>query len=366
MLTRRNLTLDLTTLGWNPYFSQYFGPLKAQGYSPARVAREDRSIYQLFSTYGDLSAQVSGKFRNTALSSGDYPAVGDWVAIQPILGESKAVIHAVLPRKSRLARKVTGAKTEEQAVAANLDTVFLVSALDQEFNVRRIERYLTVAWDSGTNPVIVLNKADKSNALDEQVAAVEAVAFGVPIHVISAQEGQGLAALSPYLGCGQTVAVIGSSGVGKSTLINALLGVARQQVSAVRADDDEGRHTTVRSELLFLPTGAMVIDNPGMRSLEIWGDEEDLGATFADVETLAERCRFRDCRHDGEPGCAVQQAIDDGLLDPARLRSYRKLQKELAFLAARQSQRARLDEKTRNRALSKFSKTLQKTGGKYG
>jgi ribosome biogenesis GTPase / thiamine phosphate phosphatase len=352
--------LNLTSLGWSTPFDRHFEQFRVQGLIPARVAREDRQVYLVFSSQGELAAEVSGRLRHSALSRADFPAVGDWVAIQPRLQERKATIQAVLPRKSAFSRKVAGKNTEEQVLAANIDTVFLVSGLDQDFEVRRIERYLTLAWECGANPVIVLNKVDLCPAVERRVAEVETIAFGVPIHPISATEQQGIDALRPYLGVGRTVALMGSSGVGKSTLINSLLGVERQQVGAVREDDHRGRHTTTYRELVLLPAGGVLVDTPGMRELQMWGDSDNLSNTFEDIEELAAQCRFRDCRHEKEPGCAIRRALQNGTLEHARFQNYLKLQREMSYLEARQNQMVRQMEKARWKKISQWSKQHQK------
>jgi ribosome biogenesis GTPase len=286
----------------------------------------------------------------------DLPAVGDWVATRVWPEEGKATIHAVLPRKSVFSRKVAHSRTEQQVVAANVDTVFLVSGLDRDFNVRRIERYLTLAWESGATPVIVLNKTDLCSDVAHFVADVESVAVGVPIHPVSAKENQGLDSLRRYLAPGETVALLGSSGVGKSTLLNTLLGTERQRTAPVRERDQRGRHATAHRELVFLPGGGMLIDNPGMRELQMWTDDEALAETFDDITLLAARCRFRDCRHDSEPGCAVREAIENGTLDEARLRSYWRLQREIRHLETRRDQKARLVERAKKRRHEKRSR----------
>jgi ribosome biogenesis GTPase len=363
--------VDLVPLGWSSFFTHYFESLAKQGLVPARIVREDRQLYTVLCEAGELMAEVSGRMRHEARSRSDWPAVGDWVAIQPRTAEQKATIHALLPRRSRISRKVAGERTEEQVVAANVDTVFLVSGLDGDFNLRRIERALAMAWESGVNPVIVLNKADVAPRLEQQVAAAERIAMGVPVHVVSAETGMGLEAMAAYVGPGQTAVLVGSSGVGKSSLINRLLDSERQKVYAVREDDSRGRHTTTRRELLFLPDGGMIIDSPGIRELQLWGGEEGNGGEglaemFEDIEALAAQCRFHDCQHEREPGCAIRAALEAGQLDPGRLKSYAKMQKELTFLARRVDERARAEAKERSKRLSQFGKVLKKSGGKYG
>ena len=290
-----------------------------------------------------------------------YPAVGDWVVIKPLVNEQKGIIHAVLPRKSKFSRKVAGERTEEQIVSANIDTVFIVSGLDggRNFNLRRIERYLTLAWNSGATPVIVLNKVDLCPDVDIYIRSVEDIAPGISIHPVSAKERIGLDALRNYLTKGNTAAFLGSSGVGKSALINALLGVEKQETGEVREDDRMGRHTTTKRELILLPGGGIVIDTPGMREIQMWAGEEDLQGAFHDIEMLAKRCRFSDCSHNVESGCAVRAAIDQGDLDPARLESYRKLQNELNYLASREEHSTRLYEKLKYKKIAKWSKELK-------
>lgn len=345
--------MNLSELGWNSFFSRQFDRLNGEGLSPGRVAQEHRNNYLILCEHGELKAELSGKMHHNAVSRSDFPAVGDWVAVSVRPDEGRATIHAVLPRKSSFSRKAVLAggpkygdgKTEEQVLAANVDMVFLVSGLDTEFNIRRIERYIAVAWDSGTTPVVVLNKADLCTDIEGCIEEVESVAFGIPIHPVSATRNQRLDVLREYLTSGHTVAFLGSSGVGKSTLINSLLGTERQKVSAVREYDGKGRHTTTSREMILLPGGGIVIDTPGLREIQMWGDEEGLKKTFEDIEEYAGRCRFRDCRHEREPGCAIHQAIEKGVLDAGRFRSYVKMQKELRHLAIRKDQRARRTER---------------------
>jgi len=342
----------LQTLGWNDAFERHFAPYAEQGYRVGRITLEHKRIYRLQSEHGELLGEVTGKLRYEAAGREDYPAVGDWVVISPRVEEKKATIHALLPRKSKFSRKAAGDTVEEQIVAANVDTVFLVNALNNDFNIRRMERYLILAWESGATPVIVLSKADLCGDLDEKLREVESVAIGVPVHVVSAERGEGLEQLAPYLGVGQTIALMGSSGVGKSTLINKLSGAEMQQVSEVREGDDRGRHTTTHRELFLLPSGGLMIDTPGMRELQLWEADEGFRGAFDDIETIAKSCRFNDCQHRREPGCAVQGAIADGTLEKARFDSYLKLQRELAHLARKEDARLQAAEREKWKKVS--------------
>lgn len=345
--------MNLEQLGWKPFFSEQFHTLSSEGFIPGRVALEHKHIYRVYTGHGELLAEVSGKLRHAAFSREDYPAVGDWVVLQGRLDEGKATIHGILDRSSKFSRKVAGNKIEEQIVAANVDTVFLVNALNQDFNIRRMERYLVMAWESGANPVIILSKADLCDDVEDKVAQVESIGMGVPVHVISSLQNEGVDELACYLGTGQTVALLGSSGAGKSTLTNTLYGREIQKVKEVREGDDRGKHTTTHRELVILPNGGLLIDTPGMRELQLWESQDGLQESFEDIEQLSLQCSFRDCKHVKEPGCAVKGAIQAGTLSSDRFDSFLKLQKELAFLERKTDKQAMLAEREKMKKLTK-------------
>lgn len=334
-------------LGWNSFFEKAFEPYLNEGYQVGRVSLEHKHMYRVQTEVGEALAEVSGKMRHIALRREDYPAVGDWVVLSIREEEQRATIHAVLPRKSKFSRKVAGQVTEEQIVATNVDTVFLFTALNLDFNVRRIERYLVLAWESGANPVIVLSKADLCEDPEALAAEVAAVAVGVPIHIISSAENRGLDELAAYISPGQTVALLGSSGVGKSTLVNRIYGKDILETGDIRSGDDKGKHTTTHRELITLPGGGILIDTPGMRELQLWDASEGLSTSFQDIEELAEMCFFQDCKHENEPKCAVKEALDEGTLPIERFQSYVKLQKELAYLARKEDKGLQAAEKAK-------------------
>ncbi|MEA5597140.1 ribosome small subunit-dependent GTPase A [Rivularia sp. UHCC 0363] len=352
--------MNLDLLGWNDFFASSFEPYRHQGFTVARVVIECRNNYILQSESVELSAEITGKLRYRAAERQDLPAVGDWVVIRSRETGVTATIHDILPRKSKFSRKTAGAKTAEQIVATNVDTVFLVTGLDGDFNSRRIERYLILAWESGANPVIVLNKADLCQNLEECLAEIAAVALSVPIVTISAANSQGLEQLKPYLQPGQTVALLGSSGVGKSTITNQLMGETVQTVQAVRQGDDRGKHTTSQRELMVLPSGGLIIDTPGMREIQIWTSDEGLSETFGDIEDLAQQCRFRDCQHQHEPCCAVQEALQTGKLDVSRFLNYQKLHKEIKHMEILQDQKEYIAEKQKWKKLTKTMRNYKK------
>ncbi|MBI1320432.1 MAG: ribosome small subunit-dependent GTPase A [Candidatus Hydrogenedens sp.] len=353
--------MDAEALGWSSAWAAAWDTLEAlpSGCLPARISQEHRGAYRAFAGDQEWTAEVTGAFRHHHAHPEAFPAVGDWVAAEPVPGESKLRIHAVLPRRTVFLRTAAGARSETQVVAANVDTVFLVAGLDHDFNVRRLERYLTLAYESGARPIVVLNKADTTDDLLPVLQAVERVALGVPIFAVSALAGDGLAPLQAYLGPGQTVACLGSSGAGKSTLINALSGEAHMSTGTVREDDSRGRHTTTHRELVALPHGGCLIDTPGMRELQLTGSMESVDTTFSDIDVLAENCRFDDCCHESESGCAVLAAVETGALDTARLAAWRKLQRELDYAQRRQQDSFKHEERKRFRDMGKLHKRLQ-------
>jgi ribosome biogenesis GTPase len=351
------LSYELAALGWSPSRAEEFSRHAAAGCVPARVAAQHRGAYVVYAERGERPAEVAGRLRHAALGPADLPAVGDWVAVRDAPNAAAATVHDVLPRRTVFVRKAAGEETVEQVVAANVDVVFLVGAFGPDLNVRRLERYLAAGWDSGADPVVVLNKSDLADDPAAAVTEVEAVAFGVPVHVVSAADGTGLDGLSRHLGGGRTVALLGSSGVGKSSLVNRLLGSERQDVLGLRADG-KGRHATTSRQLIPLPGGGLVLDTPGMRELGLWEAGAGLERTFADVAELAAGCRFADCAHEGEPDCAVLAAVAAGRLTTERLESYRKLQRELRRLDVKGDPRARAEERKRRR---RFARSLRRS-----
>ena len=344
--------MNLEDLGWDAFFADAFGPYAADNLIPARVSARHHGPCELITERGRMGGVPAGK-----LSEQDLPAVGDWVAVRPLDGERKAVIEAVLPRRTSFTRKEAWQRTVAQVVASNVDTVFVVTAFGFDLNPRRLERYLTAAWDSGSAPVVVVNKSDTVDDPTVELIEIEPVTMGVPAHAVSAVSGEGLQDLDPYLQQGQTIALLGSSGVGKSTLVNRFAGrevLATSETSAA----GRGRHTTSHRELVPLPSGAVLLDTPGMRELQLWADEQVLDTTFSEISELAAECRFSDCAHESEPECAIRRALNDGTLSRERWDSFCKLQRELRALAIRKDARLR-SQARKERA--RFARSRRKT-----
>ena len=341
----------LADLGWDPAWEAVRSTFARDDLAPARVATQHRGGYLLFTENGELAAVVSGRFRHEAGAPADFPVVGDWVL------QHDGVIHALLPRRTAFSRKTNLGLTLEQVAAANIDVVFVVASLDAEPNLRRIERYVTVAYESGAAPVLLLSKADLCAELDATLASVAAVVPGTPVHAVSARTGAGLEVLETYCRTGRTAVFLGPPGVGKTTLLNVLTGTDR--ATAEVREDGRGRHTTTHRELVIVDGRGMVIDTPGMRELQLWDADAGLSAVFADVELTARECRFADCAHEAEPGCAIRDALETGRLDADRYAGYRKLEREEAFITSKRDAVARVEQKRQRKI---FARSVRRAG----
>jgi ribosome biogenesis GTPase len=344
--------IDLAALGFDDHFANAAARACGPG-DPARVVRDGRDLWHIVSARGEFVAALAGKFRRSAKDRAALPTVGDWVLAETRGPNDRALIHALLPRRSSLARKVAGDEVETQVVAANVDVVFIVHALDggRNFNTRSLERYLALAREGGVAPAIVLNKADLCDDPMPFLESARSIAPDAPVFATSALTGLGLENIHAALAPGRTCALIGPSGVGKSALVNRLMGEEVKETGEVRERDRRGRHTTSYRELIRLPNGALVIDTPGLREIQLWCGEERLDEVFPDIEALAQSCRFRDCRHEHEPGCAVRAAVEGGALDASRLAHYIRLRAELEELAARRKVHQRRVERRNRRIL---------------
>ena len=335
----------LDQFGWSEYFARLFDAVAESYQCPGRVVFEDNVGFRVQTEYGELQASLAGRLRHEATARQELPSVGDWVVLKAVPSEMRGIIQGVLQRQSCFVRKAAGAKTEQQIVGSNIDTIFLVNSLNQDFNLRRIERYLTLAWESGSQPVVVLTKSDLCTDVPAKIAQAASVARDVGVHAVSLVDRTGLESLSQYLKFGETVALLGSSGVGKSSLANYFIGFDRQVVKEIRVSDDRGQHATRRRELILLPQGGLLLDTPGMRELQLWEGSEGVQTTFDEIEELALSCYFGDCKHDSEPRCAVRDALAEGRLGAERFESYMKLQSELRQFRQKHDQLARRAEK---------------------
>jgi ribosome biogenesis GTPase len=348
---------NLYDLGLNDRLEKEFEAFKAS-YSIGRVAIEYKNLYKIYCEEGELLGSVSGKMMHSAVGREDYPAVGDWVIIEKVKGqEDRTIIQGILQRNSKFSRKIAGNTFEEQIIATNIDTVFLCMSLNQNFNLRRLERYITMAWDSGAKPVILLTKADLCENIEGRLEATEEVALGIDIIYSSCVDKSGINEIRKYIEKGETIAFLGSSGVGKSTIINELTGEVHQITQEVSELGDRGKHTTTNRELLLIPGGGIVIDTPGMRELHILDVDESINQAFDDIEGFAKNCRFSDCTHTVEPHCAVKKAIETGELSEKRYESYFKLKKEAEFMERKMNKKASADFK---KTIKKMSQNIDK------
>jgi ribosome biogenesis GTPase len=345
--------------GWSDSLARTFEPHARAGHLPGRIVVQQRDAYLVATDDGELTAKVSGRLRHEAREAG-HPAVGDWVALSANLGERTATLHAVLPRRTAFVRRAADSVQTAQVIAANIDVAFVVTSMNADLNPRRLERYLAAAWQSGARPVVLLTKSDLSDAPQALAAEITALAAGCPVLVVSARKGVGLDVLMEQVLPGETCVLIGSSGVGKSTLVNALLGEERMATQEIRAADARGRHTTSHRQLVLLPGGGLILDTPGIREVGLIDADEGLAMAFDDIERLAETCRFRDCGHANEPGCAVRDALKTGALDPARWASFQKLGQELAAVERKDERVAKEVERRRQLTLQKAYRSTKK------
>ena len=350
---------SLEHIGWDSHFEEAFSQLAKPDLVPARVAMAEKNKFLIWGNFGERTATVAGKLRFRVQGKRDQPAVGDWVAVK-IQKNSPAIIEHVLHRKSAVIRAAAGTRKRsdmvapaEQVIAANVDLIFIVSSLDRDFNLKRIERYLTLVYTSQAKPVILLNKKDLCADPEKCLHQTQEIAFDVPVHLITGTRRKDVSPLLDYFQPGTTGALLGSSGVGKSTIINTLLGYERQRITSIRGTIHKGRHTTTHRELVILPNGGILMDNPGMREIQLTLPDDYLADSFTDIETLANSCRFNDCAHDAEPGCAVKAALEDGTLSLSRYTNYQKLVRELHYAAARQYKSANRVNKEKWQAIYK-------------
>ena len=359
--------MRLELAGWDLLWAEEFKKHEDTGLIPGRVFTRNRHVYAVYTEAGEVPAEVAGAFFNRANAS-ELPAVGDWVVMKPASDEnSPAIIESLLPRRTKFSRKTAGSALQEQIIAANIDLLFVVVGLDQDYNLRRLERYLVAASESGVSLVIVLNKTDVcSDAdLESRMAEVKAITPNTPVLALTALSSDAIATLLPYLPPGKTAVLVGSSGAGKSTIVNQLLGMAKQDTQTTRLADGRGRHTTTQRELFILPGGGLILDNPGIRELQLWPEDVVVADAFTDIGEIAQRCAFRDCRHQGDKGCAIEKALGAGELDQDRWQSYLKLNKEVSHIALQFDSNARREQKQKMKKIFKDQKRNYKESDKF-
>ncbi len=352
---------NLQTYGWNTIYEEDWKVRNTEpkllNCVPGRITLEHKRMYRVITETGEWLSVCSGALQHEAVDRKDFPAIGDWVAVEKMPGEDRGIIHSLLPRTSIFSRKAAGTSITEQIIAVNVDIVFLVMSMNQDFNERRLERYLVATYDSGATPVVVLTKSDVCENPSTYVDAAKAIALGADVIAVSSVTGEGIDELTPLIENGKTATLLGSSGVGKSSLTNSICGTATMAVQTIRENDAKGRHTTTHRELVVIPTGGVLIDTPGMREFQLWENNDSLESGFKDIESLMSLCKFNDCQHQNEPGCAIQQALDDGTLPLERYTSYKKLQKELAYLNRKMDRAAQSAERNK---WKKVTKTMRK------
>jgi len=353
--------MDLKKLGWNLFFSACFEEFQAKNLAPARISAVHRNAYEVFTEFGEFPALITGKMIYAAGDNSELPAVGDWVAAECRPEEGQAIIRAVLPRKGKMSRKIAGEKaSDEQVIAANVDIIFIVTSLNEEFSERRIERYVAAAYEAAAKPVIILNKSDLCADIEATGETIKKVAPGVDFHVTSAISGTGTAAIGKHLGEGVTAVFTGSSGVGKSTIINELAGREIFAVREISDFDDRGKHTTTHRQMVLLQGGGIVIDTPGMREFHMGSAGEGLREAFSEIEEFSQKCRFRDCTHDSEPGCAIIKAIEEGKISQERYDSYLKLQREIRSFNIRHDYQMKKAEQRKWKSIAKTMRHFKK------
>ena len=352
--------VDLKSIGYNETIDKEFESFKTQGFEIGRISAENKNNYLVLTKHGEVYGEITGKLLFNSDDASTLPKVGDWVAIQLYDNNELAIIHDILPRRTKLSRKVADRKTSEQVIAANIDVVFIVHSLDERFNINGIERYLVTAYQSGAEPVIILSKSDLCDDVENKLAQVKKISGNAKVLPISSIEHAGIDEVKQFFGDGETVVFVGASGAGKSTLINALLGKDLQVVKEVRIGDSKGKHTTTRRELIVFPEGGLLIDTPGLRELALWSSDNGFAVAFSEIETFGKECRYADCTHTHETNCAVKDAVASGQIPEEQYKNYLKLRKELEYLERRQDVNAAQEERRKWRSIHKELKHFNK------